>query len=63
MMILLLNVYNASLVRSVVEPHVFLPLEAGRTVTPTRLHAALANKNGEQVFSCRLTAANLQPKA
>ncbi|RYD34202.1 MAG: hypothetical protein EOP86_11540 [Verrucomicrobiaceae bacterium] len=60
MMILSLNVYNAGLVPSVLEPHTFLLLEA---VTPARLHAALFNKNGEQILSRRLTVADLQSKA
>lgn len=58
-----LNVYNPDLVRSAIEPHVFLRVDADSTVTPAELHATLINKNGETVFSYHLTAADLQSKA
>lgn len=58
-----LNVYNPDLVRSAVEPHVFLRVDADSTVTPAELRATLINKDGETVFSFHLTAADLQPKA
>lgn len=58
-----LNVYHPNLVRSAVEPHVFLRVEADSTVTPAEFHASLINKAGETVFSYHLTADDLQPKA
>lgn len=56
-----LNVYHPDLLRSAVEPNVFLRVDADSTVTPAVLDAALINKNGETVFSYRLTAEDLQP--
>jgi alkaline phosphatase D len=56
-----LNVYHPDLVRSAVEPNVFLRVDADSTVTPAVLDAALINKSGETVFSYRLTAEDLQP--
>lgn len=58
-----LNVYNPDLVRSAVEPHVFLMLDMDSTVTPARLHASLINRHGAQVFTYDLTAADLVPVA
>lgn len=58
-----LNVYNPDLVRSAVEPHVFLLVEADSTVTPPELHATLINKAGEHVFSYHLTTDDLKPHA
>ncbi len=58
-----LNVYNPDLVRSAVEPHVFLLVEADNTVSPAAFHATLINKAGEHVFSYHLTADELQPQA
>lgn len=58
-----LNVYHPDLVRSAVEPHVFLRVDADSTVTPAEFHATLINKAGETVFSYRLTTDDLQPKA
>lgn len=58
-----LNVYHPNLVRSAVEPHVFLRVDADSTVTPPQLHASLINKAGETVFSYHLTATELQPNA
>ncbi|MBL9092704.1 MAG: alkaline phosphatase D family protein [Planctomycetaceae bacterium] len=57
-----LNVYNADLVRSAVEPHVFLRIDADARVEPAEFRATLINKNGETVFSYRLTAAELRDK-
>jgi alkaline phosphatase D len=57
-----LNVYHPDLIRSAVEPNVFLRVDADSTVTPAALHATLINKNGEQVFSYHLTADDLKPK-
>jgi len=56
-----LNVYNPDLVRSAVEPNVFLRVDADSTVTPAVFDAALINKNGETVFSYRLSADDLKP--
>lgn len=56
-----LNVYHPDLVRSAVEPNVFLRIEADSTVTPAVLDATLLNKDGETVFSYRLTADDLKP--
>lgn len=56
-----LNVYHPDLVRSAVEPNVFLRVDADSTVTPAVLDAALLNKDGETVFSFRLSADDLQP--
>jgi alkaline phosphatase D len=58
-----LNVYHPDLVRSTVEPHVFLRVDADSTVTPAELHATLINKDGETVFSYHLTEDDLKPKA
>lgn len=57
-----LNVYNPDLVRSAVEPHVFLRVDADSTVTPAELHALLINKDGETVFSYHLTTDDLRSK-
>jgi alkaline phosphatase D len=56
-----LNVYHPDLVRSAVEPNVFLRLDADSTVSPPQLHATLINKAGEEVFSYHLTTADLAP--
>ena len=56
-----LNVYHPDLLRSAVEPNVFLRVDADSTVTPAVLDAALINKNGETVFSYRLTTDDLKP--
>jgi alkaline phosphatase D len=58
-----LNVYNLDLVRSAVEPHVFLRVDADSTVTPAELHASLINKNGETVFSYHLTEDELKAQS
>lgn len=58
-----LNVYNPDLVRSAVEPNVFLRVDADSTVSPAEFHAALINKSGETVFSYHLTEEDLKPKA
>jgi alkaline phosphatase D len=58
-----LNVYNPDLVRSAVEPNVFLRVDADSTVTPAQLHAHLINKDGEQVFSYHLSADDLKAEA
>ncbi|HMC98142.1 MAG TPA: hypothetical protein VKG92_10835, partial [Flavobacteriales bacterium] len=55
-----LNVYNPDLVRSAVEPNVFLRVDVDSTVTPARLHAVLINKEGEEVFSYHLTTDDLK---
>jgi alkaline phosphatase D len=57
-----LNVPNPDLIRSAVEPNVFLRVDADSTVTPAELHATLINKQGETVFSYHLTADELKPK-
>lgn len=54
-----LNVYHPDLVRSAVEPHVFLVMEADTTVTPARLSAELVNRHGERVFTYHLDASDL----
>lgn len=58
-----LNVYNPDLVRSAVEPNVFLRVDADSTVTPATFTAALINKAGETVFSYHLTTEDLKPDA
>ncbi|QDT56988.1 Alkaline phosphatase D precursor [Caulifigura coniformis] len=58
-----LNVYHPDLVRSAVEPHVFLRVDADDRVTPARLDASLINRKGETVFSYHVTADDLRPKA
>jgi alkaline phosphatase D len=58
-----LNVYNPDLVRSAVEPNIFLCLEADSTVTPAALRAMLINKKGEHVFSYHLTGEDFKPKS
>ena len=55
-----LNVYNPDLIRSAVEPNVFLCVDADSTATPATLRATLINKNGEHVFSYQLTADDLK---
>ena len=55
------NVYNPDLVRSALEPHVFLLLEADSTVAPARLRGALINARGERVFTYELNLAELTP--
>jgi alkaline phosphatase D len=57
-----LNVYHPDLIRSAVEPNVFLRVDADSTVTPAILQATLINKNGEQVFSYHLTTDDLKAK-
>ena len=57
-----LNVYHPDLVRSAVEPNVFLRVEADSTVTPATFNASLINKNGETVFSYQLTTDDLKPQ-
>lgn len=56
-----LNVYHPDLVRSAVEPHVFLVMEADSTVNPPRLSAELVNKDGERVFGYQLDLTELTP--
>jgi alkaline phosphatase D len=53
---------DSDLIRSAVEPNVFLRVDADSTVTPAELHATLINKRGETVFSYHLTADELKPK-
>jgi alkaline phosphatase D len=55
-----LNVYNPDLVRSAVEPNVFLRVDADSTVTPPEFRAVLVNKDGEEVFAYRLTEDELK---
>ena len=54
-----LNVYHPDLLRSAVEPHVFLVVEVDSTVTPASLHAELVNRHGERVFTYNLTLDDL----
>ena len=56
-----LNVYHPDLVRSAVEPHVFLVMDIDSTVTPVRLSAELVNKDGERVFAYQLDLSDLTP--
>lgn len=56
-----LNVYHLDLVRSAVEPHVFLIMDIDSTVTPPRLSAELVNKDGERVFTYQLSLSDLTP--
>lgn len=56
-----LNVYNPDLVRSAVEPHVFLLLEADSTVSPPSLQGALINRKGERVFTYTLNLSDVSP--
>lgn len=56
-----LNVYHPDLVRSAVEPHVFLVMDIDSTVTPARLSAELVNKDGERVFTYQLSLSDLTP--
>ncbi len=58
-----LNVYHPNLVRSAVEPHVFLRLDVDGTASPAVLQATLLNKDGETVFGYRLTEGDLAPQA
>jgi alkaline phosphatase D len=55
-----LNVYHPDLVRSAVEPNVFLLVEVDNTESPASLLATLVNKDGERVFSYRLTTDDLR---
>ncbi|WP_009965426.1 phosphatase [Verrucomicrobium spinosum] len=54
-----LNTYHPDLVRSAVEPHVFMVMEVDSTVTPARVSAELINRHGERVFTYNLTLADL----
>lgn len=56
-----LNVYNPDLVRSAVEPNVFLLLEADTTVPQPRLSGTLINVRGERVFSYEAGLLDLMP--
>lgn len=56
-----LNVYHPDLVRSAVEPHVFLIMDIDSNVTPPRLSAELVNKDGERVFTYQLSLSDLTP--
>jgi alkaline phosphatase D len=56
-----LNVYHPDLVRSAIEPHVFLIVEVDSTVTPAVLHAELVNRHGARVFTYDLTLNDLSP--
>jgi alkaline phosphatase D len=56
-----LNVYHPDLVRSAVEPNVFLLVEIDSRQDPATFLATLINKDGERVFSYRLTTADLLP--
>jgi alkaline phosphatase D len=56
-----LNVYSPYLVRSAVEPHVFLLVDIDGTVSPARLDATLINGRGDRVFNYQLTVADLTP--
>ncbi|NLT70210.1 MAG: alkaline phosphatase family protein [Verrucomicrobiaceae bacterium] len=58
-----LNVYHPDLVRSAVEPNVFLRVDADATVTPPQFVATLINKDGEHVFSYHLSTDDLSPKS
>jgi alkaline phosphatase D len=57
-----LNVFHPDLVRSAVEPNVFLLLEADSTVNPPRLEGTLINAKGERVFSYGVSLAELTPR-
>jgi alkaline phosphatase D len=56
-----LNTYHPDLVRSAVEPNVFLVVDVDSTVTPAALHAELVNRHGERVFTYSLTLDDLTP--
>lgn len=56
-----LNVYHPDLVRSAVEPNVFLRVDADSTVSPAEFRAVLVNKDGEEVFAYRLSENELKP--
>jgi alkaline phosphatase D len=58
-----LNIFHMDLVRSASEPNVFMRVDVDSTVSPATLEATLINKNGEHVFSYRLTEDDLKPKA
>lgn len=58
-----LNVAHPDLIRSAVEPNVFLRVDVDDTVSPARFDAVLVNKDGEQVFSHHLRADQLQASA
>lgn len=55
-----LNVYHPNLVRSAVEPNVFLEVEVDTTEEDPVFSAALVNRKGETVFSYRLLASELK---
>jgi alkaline phosphatase D len=57
-----LNVFHPDLVRSAVEPNVFLLLEADSTVNPPRLEGTLINAKGERVFSYAVSLPELTPR-
>lgn len=54
-----LNVYHPDLVRSAVEPNVFMLVDIDSTVTPARLQTSLVNRHGDRVFTYTLTTAEL----
>ncbi len=58
-----LNVYHPNLVRSAVEPHVFLRLDVDGSQSPAQLEATLLNKDGDVVFHYRLSEAELRPQS
>ena len=57
-----LNIFHPDLVRSAVEPHVFLRIDADSTTSPATFRAALINRHGDTVFSYHLSADDLKPK-
>lgn len=56
-----LNVYHPDLVRSAVEPNVFLKVEVDSTVVPASMKAELVNRHGHRVFTYQLTSDDLTP--
>lgn len=55
-----LNVYHPSLIRSAVEPHVFLEVEVDASLPDPSFQARLINRKGETVFSYVIRASSLK---
>lgn len=56
-----LNIYNPYLVRSAVEPNIFLRIDVNTTSPSPSLEAALINARGEVVYTYSITAQELSP--
>lgn len=55
-----LNVYNKHLIRSAIEPNIFLRVDADSHINPPTLKASLVNAEGEIVYSYTVSADELK---